>query len=200
MLNIKNCKTGRPMHKLEPRWEGPCAALRVSSHAVTMRIPVHMKIFNTLHVSMVRPYHDNSVPGQSETNDDVRANRSWEVVRTDEGVEMEEWHFENVMDFGKANNGRWKYLGKWEGYDELTWQPVGDLRGCDDAIQEFHDANPNKPGPPTWVVRRNKARKRQESRVCSMHFFARRERELVWSEGSVTGKAVTYIMVRITIR
>jgi hypothetical protein len=54
-------------------------------------------------------------------------------------------------------------LVKWEGYDEPTWQPVGDLHGCDDGIWEFHDANPDKPGPPAWVMRRNN--KRQESRV-----------------------------------
>jgi hypothetical protein len=53
-------------------------------------LPVNMKIFNTFYVSMVRPYHGNGVPGQSETNDDVRANRGREVVRTDDGVETKE--------------------------------------------------------------------------------------------------------------
>jgi hypothetical protein len=64
-------------------------------------------------------------------------------------VETEEWRFEKVMDFVKANNRRWQYLVKWEGYDEPTWQLAGDLRGCDDAIWEFHDVNPDKPGLPT---------------------------------------------------
>jgi hypothetical protein len=36
-------------------------------------------------------------------------------------VEKEEWRFEKVMDFRKANNGRWQYMVKWEGYDEPTW-------------------------------------------------------------------------------
>jgi len=162
MLNMKNYKTGRPTHKLEPRWEGPFEVSKASSHAVTLRLPANMKIFNTFHVSMVRPYRgSDGIPGQ--TSDDVRANRGREVVRTDDGVETEEWRFEKVMDFGKANNGRWQYLVKWEGYDEPTWQPAGDLRGCDDAIWEFHDANPDKPGPPAWVTRRNN--RRQESRV-----------------------------------
>jgi hypothetical protein len=30
--------------------------------------------------------------------------------------------------------------------------------------------------------------------------FEKRERELIWPEGSVTGTAVTYVMVRIAIR
>jgi hypothetical protein len=71
-----------------------------------------MKIFNTFHVAMVRPYHDNVVPGQSKTNDNIRANRGREVVRTDDSVKTEKWCYENVMDFGKANNGRWQYLVK----------------------------------------------------------------------------------------
>jgi hypothetical protein len=33
---------------------------------------------------------------------------------------MEEWRFEKVMDFRKANNGQWQYLVKWEEYDEPT--------------------------------------------------------------------------------
>jgi hypothetical protein len=105
-LHMKNYKTGRPTYKLEPWWEGPFEVLKVTSHTVTLRLPVNMKIFNTFHVFMVRPYHGNGVHGQSETNDDVRANRGLEVVRTDDGVEMEEWRFEKVIDYRKANNGR----------------------------------------------------------------------------------------------
>jgi hypothetical protein len=90
MLNMKNYKTGRPTYKLKPRWEGPFEVLKASSHTVTLRLPVHMKIFNTFHVSMVRPYHNNGVPRQSETNDNISANRGWEVVQIDDGVEMEE--------------------------------------------------------------------------------------------------------------
>ena len=36
MLNMKHYKTGRPVQKLEPRWEGPFRVTKVSSHAVTL--------------------------------------------------------------------------------------------------------------------------------------------------------------------
>jgi hypothetical protein len=39
-----------------------------------------MKIFNTFHMAMVRPYHDNGITRQSETNDYIRANRGREVI------------------------------------------------------------------------------------------------------------------------
>jgi hypothetical protein len=165
ILNMKNYQTGQPTHKLEPRWEGPFEVVKVSLLVGTLWLPVNMKIFNIFHVFMVRQYRSNGIPWQSETNDDVRAHGGREVGLTDNGVEMEEWRFEKVIDFEKDNNGQWQYLVKWEGYDEPTGQPAGDLRSCDDAIWEFHNANPYKPGPPAWVARKNKAPKRQESYV-----------------------------------
>jgi hypothetical protein len=60
-------------------------------------------------------------------------------------VGTKEWCFEKVIDYGKANTGRWQYLVKWERYDEPTWQPARDLHGYDDAIWESHDVNPDKP-------------------------------------------------------
>ncbi|KAK4235287.1 hypothetical protein C8A03DRAFT_17962, partial [Achaetomium macrosporum] len=154
----RNYKTGRPSQKSEPRWEGPFEVIKASSHAVTLKLPANMKVFNTFHVSMVRPYVPGGLPGQEETQQDVRANRGRVITRTDDGQEVQEFRFEEILDYGKAGNGRWQYLVKWEGYDEPTWQPATDLRGCDDAIWAFHDAHPDKPGPPTWVPRRNATR------------------------------------------
>ncbi len=63
MLNIRNCKTGQPVQKLEPRWEGPFEVTKASLYAVTLRLPANMKIFNTFHVSMVRLYQGASIEG-----------------------------------------------------------------------------------------------------------------------------------------
>lgn len=156
MVNTKNFKTGRPSQKLEPRWEGPFPVTKASSHAVTLKLPANMRVFNTFHVSLVRPYRNKEgIPGQEQTAGDVRANRGRMITRTDDEEEVRwEWEFEDILDYGKADNGRWQYLIKWVGYDEPTWQPATDLRGCDDAIWAFHDAHPELPGPPSWVPRR----------------------------------------------
>lgn len=154
MLDMRNYKTGRPAAKLDIRWEGPFEVTKASSHAVTLKLPANMKIFNTFHVSRVRPYRgDSGIPGQEHTNREVRANRGREVVRTDDEQEAIEWRFEAILDYGKADNGRWQYLVKWAGYDEPTWQPATDLKGCDDAIWRFHNEHPEAPGPPQWVRR-----------------------------------------------
>ena len=50
-----------------------------------------MKIFNTFYVLRVRLYRgDAGIPGQSEAQSDVRANRSRVIIRTDDGREVEE--------------------------------------------------------------------------------------------------------------
>jgi hypothetical protein len=54
--------------------------LKASSYIVTLWLLVNVKIFNTFHIFMMRPYYGNGVPRQSETNDDARANRDWEVI------------------------------------------------------------------------------------------------------------------------
>jgi hypothetical protein len=115
-----------------------------------------MKIFNTFHVSRVRRWNPEGIPGQASTQQDVRANRGREVTRTDDGHDVQEWRFERILGCGKADNGRWQYLVKWDGHDEPTWQPATDLRGCDDAIWEFHDSHPDAPGPPAWVPKRKR--------------------------------------------
>jgi transposase InsO family protein len=168
MLDMSNMDVGRPVDKLSPKWEGPFRVTKASSHAVTIALPANMKIFNTFHVSRVRRRTAPGIPGQEESQGDVRANRGREVVRTDNHQEVQEWRFEEILDFGKADNGRWQYLVKWEGHKKPTWQPATDLRGCDDAIWKFHDAHPEKPGPPTWVPRRKTSVKR-------VRFFSLRE-------------------------
>jgi hypothetical protein len=90
---------------LEPQWEGPFERLKVSSYVVTMQMPVNMNIFNTFHVSMVRLYCIHGVLRQSKTNNDKRANKGWEVIQTDNGVKIEAWCFERMIDCRKANNG-----------------------------------------------------------------------------------------------
>jgi hypothetical protein len=54
------------------------------------------------------------------------------------------------------------YKIDWVDY-EPTWQPAGDLKGCDDAIWDFHDARPDLPGPPAWCKKRKKAKRNPDT-------------------------------------
>jgi transposase InsO family protein len=155
MLDTRNLTTGRPTAKLTPRWEGPFRVLKASSHTVQLALPVNMKINNTFHVQLIRPWHKPTVRGQEEAEENVRANRGRVMVRTDSFEEEERYEFEEVQDYERADNGRWQYLVKWKGYEEPTWQPISDLKGCDEALWQYHDAHPEQK-PPAWLKRRKK--------------------------------------------
>lgn len=151
MINTKNMELGRPVDKLSQRWEGPFKVIKTSSHAVTVNLPANMKIFPTFHVSLVKHRPTEKFAGQEDT--DLHVNEGRVIIRTDDHKDVVEWQFERILDYGKADNGRWQYLVQWRGHPP-SWQPAGDLRGCDDAIWQFHDAHPELPGPPAWVRRR----------------------------------------------
>lgn len=154
MLDTRNLKTGRPTEKLAPRWEGPFKVHKASSHAVTLKLPENMKVNPTFHVSLVRPWRNEGIAGQERAEGEVRANQGRVMVRTDDHHEAVEWPFNRILDYGKADNGRWQYLVDWIGHDP-TWQPVADLKGCDDALWEYHNANPSLP-PPHWLKKPEK--------------------------------------------
>src|SRR3982074_548013 len=154
MLHTGNLKRGRPTQKLTPWWEGPFKVLKASSHAVTLALPQNMKVNNTFHVQLVRRWEKEGMPGQELAEQEVRANRGRIMTRTDDFQEAEKWLFEEILDYGKGENGRWRYLIKWKGFETPTWQPATDLKGCDEWIWQYHDAHPRKPPPPQCVSRR----------------------------------------------
>jgi hypothetical protein len=170
LLDTANIETGRPMAKLAPRWEGPFRVTKANSHAVTLELPSNMKVFPTFHVKLVRRRRGEGIPGQ-DTQKDAPANEGRVMVRTD-GVEDRptiEWKFDQILDFGKGSNGRWMYLVGWAAPHKPTWQPATNLKGCDDAIWAFHDAHPEKPGPPSWVPKRQRPATRKSVRFALLN-------------------------------
>jgi uncharacterized protein (DUF427 family) len=88
-------------------------------------------------------------------DEDLHANNGKVIERTDKHQNVVEWKFDEILDFGKAEDGRWQYLVQWRGHP-ASWQLATDLKGCDDAIWKFHDAHPEVGGPPQWVRRRRR--------------------------------------------
>jgi hypothetical protein len=161
MLDTANMQTGRPMSKLAPRWEGPFKVTKASSHAVTLQLPKNMRVFNTFHVSLVRPPRGQGIPGQDQTNTDIQANQGRVMIRSDDNEDppVVEWEFEKILDYAKLDNGRWHYLVQWAAPHEPSWQPAKNLQGCDDAIWAFHDSHPEAARPPSWVKKRKNEKK-----------------------------------------
>lgn len=103
---------GRGQQTVDPT--GPFPVTQVSSHAVTVRLPVNFQISPTFHVSKVRLRPSDHAPGQKD--DDLQANDGRVVRRTDDEEDVIEWNFASILDFGKADNGRWQYLVDWVGH------------------------------------------------------------------------------------
>jgi hypothetical protein len=153
-LDMANLTTGRPVKKLDVVWDGPFEVVHATSHTVTLNLPENFECGRTFHVDKVSMYHGPiTADGRPSITTDLLANEGRVIQRTDKGKDIIEWKFEEILDIAKMDNGRWHYLVKWVGH-EPSWQPWGNLKGCDDIIREFHRAHPDKPPPPPWLARK----------------------------------------------
>ena len=109
-----------------------------------LRLPEAMRAVHPVyHVSMLEPHRPSSIPGRVEDPPPP--------VEIDGELEYE---VEAILD-SKIDRRRRKcpllYLVKWAGYEgtdeETSWLPADELEHSPDAVNDFHRANPNKPGP-----------------------------------------------------
>lgn len=149
-VNVKNLRTNRPARKLDDKWVGPFAIAKVYRRACFLTLPSTMKVFPVFHTSLLRPAPSGRPrPGQAAINEAERLRtrgRVWE--RDDDTLEdVARWEFESILDC--HNQDGLHYQIKWRDHAP-SWQPAIDLKGCDDALIQFHAENPDKPGPPAW--------------------------------------------------
>ena len=54
----------------------------------------------------------------------------------------DEYEVEKILNY-KQVSGRPYYLMKWKGYDtsENTWEPIVNLKGCHQAMQDYQQTN-----------------------------------------------------------
>jgi hypothetical protein len=60
----------------------------------------------------------------------------------------EEYEVETVLD-SRIVNGKLEYLVKWESYgpEDNSWEPASHLKNSSRKTKEFHQRNPDRPGP-----------------------------------------------------
>ena len=162
MVSLENMRTNRPKKKWDDKWDGPYKVLKAYRGAVVIDLPPHIKVNNSFHISKVRLWLPEEIPGQAELNQKERRNVAGRVVeRDDDGNIEEKWEFEKILDVHDEDPTGLTYEIKWKHYDETTWQPENDLKGCEQAIQLFHKRNPGKPGPPAWAKQAPRPRGRR---------------------------------------
>ena len=145
LLSMENIRTRRPMKKLDAKFSGPHSIIgEVGPRAFRLELPESMRCHNVFHVSQLRPFFPPQIDGQSyEPPGPV------EVEGDEESFEVKA-----VVDSRLVGRGKKKsleYLVEWLGYENteeaVGWEPVENLDGASEAIEEFHAKFPDKPSP-----------------------------------------------------
>ena len=135
-LNTKNLHTKCPCRKLEARKAGPFKIKRiVSPHAYELNLPTGIDVHPVFHVNLLDPVAQDAHPGHMQ------------IPPPPIIVDGEEEHeVEKILD-SRFICRSLKYLVKWIGYDNPTWEPPAFITHAQDLLEEFHQQYPNKPRP-----------------------------------------------------
>ena len=139
-LSRRNITTTRPSRKLDYKRLGPFRILQVvgeSKSAFKLELPQNMKIHPVFHVSLLEPYHKNTIPG--------RVQPTPPPILVDG---FEEFEVEEILD-SRIHRNRLQYFVDWVGYkpSERSWEPVDCLENAHEAIARFHSKYPLRPSP-----------------------------------------------------
>ncbi|MDB5911071.1 MAG: hypothetical protein JWP34_5188, partial [Massilia sp.] len=151
-VDTRNMKTNRPMKKGDDKWAGPFLITKVYKRACAVGLPDTMRIFPVFHTSLLRHHTSTGLTGQQQINEAESRNIRGRVLERDDETEdtIVKWEFEGIADCWKHPTEGLQYQVKWK-HHPPSWQPAADLKGNDEIILDFHKANPDKPGPPTWA-------------------------------------------------
>ena len=94
-----------------------------------------MKCHPVFHVSLLEPTASNPLKGQKQP--------APPPVIIDDNVEFEA---EEILD-SKRVYKTLKYLFKWVGYDQTTWEPAEFLKNSPELVHYLHKKWPKKPRP-----------------------------------------------------
>jgi len=144
MVNAKNIKTKRPTKKLDYKLHGKFQIDKlIGTCAYKLKSPpIAGKIHPVFHISLLEPYHCNTISGRrSPTPPPIDlAEQEWFV----------EWIVTSVM-----RKGQVEYLVSWYWYgpNDNTWEPYQNLKdGGEDTVRKYHLDNPHKPRDPEVLV------------------------------------------------
>jgi len=116
---------------------GPFKILaKIGSSAYKLDLPDMMKIYNTLHISLLEPYENNKLPSQ-------RQEPPPPII-----IEGEpEYELKEIVNT-RLYYGRLQYRAKWTSYSpehDKVWYPASNFENAVNAKQGFHERYPEKP-------------------------------------------------------
>ena len=144
MVNAKNIKTNRLTKKLDYKILGKFQIEKLIG-TFTYRLtlpPMAGKIHPVFHISLLKPYHSNTIPGRhSPTPPPV-------------DLEEQEWFVEWIVT-NRIRKGQVECLVSWKGYrpNDNTWEPYENWKdGTKDTVRKYHLDNPQRPRDPEVLV------------------------------------------------
>lgn len=150
MLDAKNIKTKRSSTGLSEKKLGPYQVMRnIDNKAYQLDLGRDLQgLFPVFHPWLLHPHEIDPLPGQHQPpQPPVDYDEDGTPIYTVEEI------LDSKLDKRMKNpctdkRGLLQYLVKWEGYDKPDWQPYFNvMEGSKEALKEFHERQPNKPGP-----------------------------------------------------
>ena len=116
---------------------GPYPIIAMKGHSYQVKLPLYMHMHDVFHADRLRKAATESLPGQIEPEEEpIEVNGS------------PEWTVEEILD-SRIYRGRLQYRASWTGCDpDPTWYNARGFVGAPHKVKEYHQAYPDKAGPP----------------------------------------------------
>ncbi len=139
-LSTRNLKSTRPSRKLSEPWTGPFKVLERVGHSYRLELPSGSSIHDVFAPELLKRASDDPLTGQES------AQPPGEIIAGET-----EWELEEILAV-KLVRKTLKYRASWVGYDpDPAWYPASNFMGSPHKLREFHERNPNEPGPPRML-------------------------------------------------
>ncbi|CAK9779336.1 unnamed protein product [Cutaneotrichosporon oleaginosum] len=131
LVDTENINLRRPSVKLAPRYIGPFQIIKqISPVNFQLDLPPSIKIHPVLHVDVLKPAPTSTIPGRVQT-----------PPPPDIVDDTEEWEVQEILDTrrdARRTRDPVKYLVRWTGYSDDTWEPYKHLANAMDKVHAFH--------------------------------------------------------------
>ena len=132
-----NIHTTRPSRKLDEKKIGPFKIkAKIGSNAYKLDLPTSIRIHNTFHISLLKPYEDDKFPS--------------EIQEPPPHIQTEgedEYELEEIID-SRFHYNKLQYRAMWKGYSpehNKVWYPAKNFNNASLAVEPFQHQYPGKP-------------------------------------------------------